>query len=184
MLDKEIFAEGITILSSMPKSNTLNLEDKFTLRVWYAALADIPNDIFQKACVSILRKSKWHPTVSEIRDVAERIYSFQNGLENTPEEQWIIFRNAVMHNPGSGKLERIYQNYGSYFSDLVTDAVAKSMYKDFALSNVSEHGNWRSRFINSYNTIRLRHIEEERLRVLSLATKQIKAICNSELRNE
>jgi hypothetical protein len=180
MLDKKIFVEGIAIFSCMPKSNTLNLESKFVLDIWYAALSDIANDIFQKACILIFQTSKWHPSVSEIRDAVKRIHSMENRLENSPEEQWIVFRSAVVSSPGSRILERIYNDSGTYFSDCVTDAVAKSMYKDFAVSNISESGNWRARFINSYNAIRLRHIEEVEYLVLSQTTQKIQSLYNSE----
>jgi len=155
MLTKEIFLQGMNVLSVLKQGRRpVDLDNKFTLKVWYEALKDIPDEAFQKACIYLLKTSEWHPSPAEIREAAGFACDVQSGTDFTAEQQWEVFKNEVCHGKGRRELDRAYGNGEQPFEDPVTNEVARTIYEEYALSDVSETGNWMSRFIKAYNNVK------------------------------
>ncbi|ADD67860.1 hypothetical protein Dacet_1088 [Denitrovibrio acetiphilus DSM 12809] len=150
-LTKHTFAKGIKILSVLLGSDKVNLDKRFNIEIWYASLLDLDDDQFQKACIYLVQNTKWHPSIAEIRETAQFIYEATQGNSYTAEGQWQVFKDAVTSHPGAAGLEKFFERGEQFFDDPVTNSVAQTIYKDFATSNISETGNWRARFISSYN---------------------------------
>ncbi|MGE4267157.1 MAG: hypothetical protein AB7F25_06960 [Deferribacterales bacterium] len=152
-LDRQIFFKGLQVLSVLPQGkNPVDLTDEFTLTVWYEALGDIDNDSFQKAVILLLRSSKWHPAPVDIRRAAGFIETTESGKsDETAITQWEEFSRKIQ-SVGHQRMERIwYEDKKAVFDDPVTDAIARTFAKEYAMSNVTEAGNWRARFIAAYN---------------------------------
>lgn len=152
-LDRQIFFKGLQVLSVLPQGkNPVDLTDEFTLTVWFEALGDIDNDSFQKAVILLLRNSKWHPAPVDIRKAAGFVEATENGkTDETAISQWEVFSGKIQ-SIGHQRMERIwYEKNENVFADPVTDTIARTFAKDYAMSNISEAGNWRARFIAAYN---------------------------------
>lgn len=148
-LSKLVFLKGMKILSVLPQGkNPVDLSDDFTIEAWYGAVNDLSDEQFQKAVIFLLRNSKWHPVPVDIRKAAGFIEEAEQGTLSTPEQQWDIFRDRF----NSYEISYAIRDNKQYYEDSVTDIVAKQICRDYANSNISEAGNWRSRFINAYNS--------------------------------
>lgn len=153
-LSKQIFIKGMKILSQLPQGkNPVDLNDDFSIEVWYGALNDLTDEQFQKAVIYILRNSKWHPSPVDIRKAAGFSLETEKGSVSLAESQWEIFRTAFGH-IGYRAMSEKWLDGGQVFDDGITDAVAKTMAKDFAMASIDEAGNWRSRFIKAYDNMK------------------------------
>lgn len=153
MLSKHIFLKGMKILSVLPQGkNPVDLADSFTIEAWYGALNDIPDEQFQKAVILVLRNSKWHPAPVDIRRAAGFVENTESGkTDETAIAQWKEFSGKIQ-SVGYRKMLRVWhEERQSVFDDPVTDSIARTFAEEYALSNVSEAGNWRARFIAAYN---------------------------------
>jgi len=173
MLSKKIFAEGVKILSVLLGAEKAELDKRFNIEVWYAALSDIDSELFQKSCIYIVQNNKWHPSISEIRQTVDLINKSSKGILTIAEEQWVIFKHAVCHDPGSNKLGEYLLDRQRFFEDPITQLVAETMYVDYALSNVSEAGNWRARFISSYKNFKDFSTVETQIRKLDVIRNRL-----------
>ena len=153
-LSKQIFIKGMKILSVLPQGkNPVDLNDGFTIEAWYGALNDLNDEQFQKAVIYVLRNSKWHPSPVDIRKAVGFSVESEQGSVSLAESQWEIFRTAFGH-IGYRAMSEKWLNGGQVFEDCITDAVAKTMAKDFAMASLDESGNWRSRFIKAYDNMK------------------------------
>lgn len=151
LLSKNIFLQGLKILSVLPQGkNPVDLGDSFTIEAWYGALNDISDEKFQKAVIYLLRNSKWHPVPVDIRKAAGFATEIEQGIITTPEQQWDVFRSRF----NSYAIKSAITDNTHYYDDPITDAVAKTICMDYAMSHISEAGNWRARFINAYNSLK------------------------------
>lgn len=158
-LSKQIFIKGMKILSQLPQGkNPVDLSDPFTIEVWYAALNDLSDDQFQTAIVYCLRNLKWHPAPVDIREAAGFAVAAARGKTDTAEQQWEVFTSKISSIGFQAMLDTWYNTQPdaviTVFDDPVTDAVAKTMAKEYGMSNIAEAGNWRARFLRSYADIK------------------------------
>lgn len=158
-LSKIDFLKGMKILSVLPQGNNpVDLNDRFTIEAWYGALNDLTDEQFQTAVVYCLRNLKWHPAPVDIREAAGFAVTAAKGKADTAEQQWKIFTGKI----SSMGFQAMFDVWCStqpdavtkVFSDPVTDAVAKTMAKEYGMSDISEAGNWRARFLKSYTDIK------------------------------
>lgn len=156
LLSKKVFMAGMSVLSSLPMGTSrLNLDDKMQLEMFYQSIADMDDETFQRAVILKLRykeagKPQWFPTPGELLEFAGFINNTDNGIVETSEAQWQVFSSAFGH-IGYQVMSQKWADGESIFEDATTEAVAKTIAKEYALSNVSESGNWRSRFIKAYD---------------------------------
>lgn len=159
-LSKIDFLKGMKILSVLPQGkNPVDLNDAYTIEAWYGALNDLTDEQFQTAVVYCLRNLKWHPAPVDIREAAGFAVATATGKADTAEQQWEIFTSKISSIGFQTMLDIWYNTQPdavtTVFDDPVTDAVAKTMAKEYGMSNISEAGNWRARFLRSYAEIKM-----------------------------
>jgi len=146
MLNKDNFKKGIMgLYVSFQHKGGMEPPDKAMLSVWYQALNDIPNEDFQKACIFIIRNHDWFPTIKDIRKAAGFSSQVANETDTTAEQQWELVKAAV---------SAFGRNRQPIFGDQITQNAVDSMgWQDFCDSNIQETGNWRARFLKTYENI-------------------------------
>ena len=151
--------QGIRALSMLPMGTSrLDINNKEDLEFYYRCICDMDNDQFQKAVILKLRTKKqgqpqWFPTPAELLELGGFVEDTENRQASTADEQWEAFSTAFGH-IGYRAMRETWDNGEQVFTDATTDKVAQTMAKDFANSDVSESGNWRSRFIKSYDNMK------------------------------
>lgn len=165
MLSQQAFKDNIQVLyATFRHKGNMKVPDKITLQVWYQAVSDMTDEQLVHATAFIVRNDEWFPTMARIRKVA----GFSLETENsTAEAQWEIFSRKIQ-SVGYRKMLRIWHEEGrSVFDDPVTDSVARTFAEEYALSNVSEAGNWRARFIAAYNNTKEHGIKTTEVQKIS-----------------
>ena len=154
MLSEKAFKDNIQVLyASFKHKGNMSVPDKVTLQIWFQALQDMTDDQLNTATAFIVRNDEWFPTMARIRKVAGFSLETEKGSVSLAESQWEIFRTAFGH-IGYRAMSEKWLNGGQVFEDCITDAVAKTMAKDFAMASLDESGNWRSRFIKAYDNMK------------------------------
>ncbi|PLX71793.1 MAG: hypothetical protein C0602_00030 [Denitrovibrio sp.] len=155
MLSKKTFNQGLRVLSALKQGKQpVDLSDQFTLTVWYEALKDLTDESFTKACIYMLKTSIWHPSPVEIREAAGfSVEVAEQSQNSTAEDQWDIFSTKILAY-GINKFQKMCLDNQDLFSHKTTQHVAEIIAEDFCKSNISESGNWRARFISTFNNMK------------------------------
>lgn len=154
MLNEKNFKQGIMgLYASFQHKGNMSPPSKMTLDIWYQALSDIPDEAFQKACIFIIRNHDWFPTVKDIREAAGFACDVESGSDTIAEQQWEVFR-AKFSSVGTNRMRTAFYEGEQIFEDPTTQHVAELIFEDFGRSNESEAGNWRARFISTYNNVK------------------------------
>lgn len=154
MLSEKAFKDNIQVLyASFKHKGNMSVPDKVTLQIWFQALQDMTDDQLNTATAFIVRNDEWFPTMARIRKVAGFSLETEKGSVSLAESQWEIFRTAFGH-IGYRAMSEKWLDGGQVFEDGITDAVAKTIAKDYAMSHIDEAGNWRSRFIKAYDNMK------------------------------
>jgi hypothetical protein len=139
MLDRKTFAQYMMALYAAlgHKSGIDKIED-YVMDLWYTSLSDLTDEEFHISIMYHIRNSKWYPSIAEIREVVKRLNN-----KNSAEKEWSAVLKAI-----NSHGRRQYPD----FKDICTCAAIESLgWTALCDCNVSELGNYRARFIKSYN---------------------------------
>lgn len=147
------------VLGVLAAAFPANKVGKETLEVYKLTLADIPADVLEQATLHVITRSRFFPTVSEIRDAANAIMV---GLHNVPSafEAWGEVCNVIAR---CGQYYR-YQISGElpeYSHPLIERAVEIMGYRNLCESENSMAD--RAHFFRVYEGLLERAEEELRM---------------------
>ena len=114
------------------------------LKVYYSLLRDIELNQFKLACGNIAKKSKFMPTVADIR---EEVATIQGGdaFRVIPEEEWKKVLYCVRHF-GPYKMEQIKE----YLGEITYNIASRFGWEDLFNLQTEEVGYQGDRFIKFY----------------------------------
>lgn len=92
MLSLEIYGSGMVLLGSVFEKINKVVENETVAEQWYRLLQDLTDDEFMYAVESILKTSKFSPTIAEIR---EKAWEYSHKEELTGEQAWEIVLRDV-----------------------------------------------------------------------------------------
>lgn len=107
-------------------------------------LSDIPKGFISKAVEMVLKKSKFVPSVAEIREQAESLYRTSKGVVlSSAGKGWEAVDKAI---------RKVGMNREPKFNDEITDKVVRQMgWKSICLAPVESTSILRGQFIKLYN---------------------------------
>lgn len=92
MLSLEIYGSGMALLGSVFEKINKVVENETVAEQWYRLLQDLTDNEFMYAVESILKTSKFSPTIAEIR---EKAWEYSHKEELTGEQAWEIVLRDV-----------------------------------------------------------------------------------------
>ena len=117
-----------------------------TIDVYLAALSDIDAQILRAAALDHITKSKWFPTVAELREQAVNLAGAND--EAAAYDGW--------------KQVLDYTSARKPITDPIAIKAIEALggLKAFGMSHVDEQPSWRMRFIQAYNSYKSREIND------------------------
>ena len=143
-----------------------------TIEVYALALSDLDYPLAEAAVLDAVSKSKFFPTIAEIREAAARLLV---GADSAPQalEAWGKVKQAV----------EIFGRHGwagaQKFLDERTAATIRAIgWLSFCDSEVSEEMSWRARFVELYDQYQRREVRQAQIlpAVREVAQRQIEAL--------
>jgi len=155
-MDFKTFLKGIAVFKATFQNSKVDFDDDKVLEVWFRALKDIPDDIFNCTVEYIVKSFKFFPAIAEIRENAGK---FTNGIERTAEDAWEEFIDALHSN-------------GYYrppvFSDPILEKVKSCIgWTNFCLSEESQMPIIRAQFLKLYESFRQKQEEITNLKEIA-----------------
>ena len=92
MLSTEVFSQGMLFLATIYDKLERITTDSAIAKLWYESLKDLDDDAFQYAVETIVKTSKFAPSIAELRDKA---WEYKHPDTLTAEQAWEIIYNDL-----------------------------------------------------------------------------------------
>lgn len=153
-MDKTDFGKLWTVLTSAyPTFQT----PAATIEVYYRALADLPAEIVEAAILDAVSKSKFFPTIAEIRDAAARL-ALGTMTQPPALEAWGRVKDAVALFGRDG-----WARAEEYLGQPAAMAIYALSWRGFCDSETDEEMSWRARFVELYEQYQRRELDQARM---------------------
>lgn len=153
-MDARKFAELWTVLTAAyPTFKT----PAATIEVYSRALADLDYEVAEAAVLDAVSKSKFFPTIAEIRETAARLMTGADA-RMPALEAWGKVKDAVARYGRHG-----WEGAVAYLDPQTADTIRALGWFAFCDSDVDDEMSWRARFVDLYDQYARRDLRQAQM---------------------